>query len=348
MRFSSLSLLALSVFSASSHAVENGTPVDWSQQDNAIRLESSNNTNMYCTATLVSGRYALTAAHCLDGNGIDRISSVSNDITQISQQLMHPNYMETGGFSTEDVGIVKLEHQIDYHNIQFLNIDKHTAGEKLTIAGFGDTIETLNRADFTFSHYYPNPGEPDNPFVVYADMVNDSHTTGGDSGSAWVNKNSEIIAIHKGSTHYVSGERKTYGTDIQAVKDFITDNIDAWHYPTLADTDDNGKATITVQSLHRDIVFDGAWGDNVTITGGTCLDGSPINPFDKCTYDIENDGTQGELYLTDNEVIHINKPIENTGGGDGGNNNTDNDDSGGSMGFWPFLLLGVAVLRRKR
>ncbi|MBE3775524.1 GlyGly-CTERM sorting domain-containing protein, partial [Vibrio parahaemolyticus] len=50
----------------------------------------------------------------------------------------------------------------------------------------------------------------------------------------------------------------------------------------------------------------------------------------------------------DNEVIHINKPIENTGGGDGGNNNTDNDDSGGSMGFWPLLLLGIATLRRKR
>ncbi|MDF4647453.1 GlyGly-CTERM sorting domain-containing protein, partial [Vibrio parahaemolyticus] len=60
------------------------------------------------------------------------------------------------------------------------------------------------------------------------------------------------------------------------------------------------------------------------------------------------DGTQGELYLTDNEVIHINKPIENTGGGDGGNNNTDNDDSGGSMGFWPLLLLGIATFRRKR
>ncbi|MDF4355502.1 GlyGly-CTERM sorting domain-containing protein, partial [Vibrio parahaemolyticus] len=92
---------------------------------------------------------------------------------------------------------------------------------------------------------------------------------------------------------------------------------------------------------------DTAWGDNVTIVGGTCLDGL-IKPFDKCTYDIGSDGTQGELYLTDNEVIHINKPIENTGGGDGGNNNTDNDDSGGSMGFWPLLLLGIATLRRKR
>ncbi len=349
MRFSSLSLLALSVFSASSYAVENGTPVDWSQQDNTIRLDSSNNANMYCTATLVSGRYALTAAHCLDGNGIDRISTVSNDITQISQQLMHPNYMENGGFSTEDIGIVKLEHQIDYHNIQFLNIDKHIAGEELTIAGFGDTVETLNRADFTFSHYYPNPDDPDNPFVVYADMVNESHTTGGDSGSAWVNKNNEIIAIHKGSSVVHGWEdtyRETYGTDIQAVKDFITSNIDGWHYPTLVDA--NGRATITVQSLHRDDVSDDAYvdGDVALIPeDSTCMTNGSIQPFEKCTYVIESTGGEGTLSLSDSEIIHINKPVE-TPDGNGDGDNSD-DSSGGSMGFWPLILFGVALRRRK-
>ncbi|MDF4881354.1 GlyGly-CTERM sorting domain-containing protein, partial [Vibrio parahaemolyticus] len=156
------------------------------------------------------------------------------------------------------------------------------------------------------------------------------------------------FAIHRGkSTNPNTMEFSADGTTIQSVQNFITETIDGWHYPTLADTDADGKATITIQSLHRDDVVDTAWGDNVTIVGGTCLDGL-IKPFDKCTYDIESDGTQGELYLTDNEVIHINKPIENTGGGDGGNNNTDNDDSGGSMGFWPLLLLGIATLRRKR
>ncbi|NMU53040.1 GlyGly-CTERM sorting domain-containing protein, partial [Vibrio parahaemolyticus] len=117
-------------------------------------------------------------------------------------------------------------------------------------------------------------------------MVNESHTTGGDSGAAWtINKdgNEEIIAIHRGkSTNPNTMEFSADGTTIQSVQDFITDTIDGWHYPTLANTDENGKATITVQSLHRDIIFDSAWGDNVTITGGTCLDGSPINPFDKC------------------------------------------------------------------
>ncbi|ENP0852057.1 trypsin-like peptidase domain-containing protein [Vibrio parahaemolyticus] len=348
MRLPSLSLIALSLLSASSYAVENGTSVDWSQQDNTVRLD--NPVSGYCSATLIAGRYAITAAHCLNGNGLDRITTASNESHLFTNQWLHPNYFEDDGFSSEDVGIVITDAQMDYRNIQFLNIDEHIEGDPITIAGFGGTIETLNKANFTFSYYYPTY-----PFSIYADVVNNSHTVPGDSGAAWTNDNGEIIAIHKGSDTTVNWDdegnetrtRETYGTDIKAVQDFITETIDAWHYPTLADTDKNGKATITIQSLHRDEVVNTARGDNVTITGGTCLDGL-IKPFDQCTYDIESDGTQGELYLTDDEVIHINKPIENTGGGDGSNNNTDNDDSGGSMGFWPLLLLGIATLRRKR
>ncbi|TOH46335.1 GlyGly-CTERM sorting domain-containing protein [Vibrio parahaemolyticus] len=343
MRLPSLSLIALSLLSASSYAVENGTPVDWQQYNDAVRLENPTGGN--CTATLIAGHYAITAGHCLEETGIDRLITNDGNTISLSNQWISPEYTDEYGRRAKDVGIVRVDSPVDYRHIQFLNIDEQSEGEPMVIRGFGGTIDTLNQADFTFSHY--NYADL---YYVYADTVNESHTTGGDSGAAWtINKdgNEEIIAIHRGSAHFTTGERETYGTTIQSVQDFITETIDGWHYPTLADTDADGKATITIQSLHRDDAVDTAWGDNVIITGGTCLDGL-IKPFDKCTYDIESDGTQGELYLTDNEVIHINKPIENTGGGDGGNNNTDNDDSGGSMGFWPLLLLGIATLRRKR
>ncbi|WP_285328872.1 trypsin-like serine protease, partial [Vibrio parahaemolyticus] len=303
------------------------------------------NKSLYCTATLISGRYAITAGHCVNDGGLDIMTPSNSENLPLSAQWLSPEYTDEYDRRAKDVGIVRVDNSVDYRHIQFLNIDEQSEGEPMMIRGFGGTIDSLNQADFTFSHY--NYADL---YYVYADTVNESHTTGGDSGAAWtINKDGseEIFAIHRGSAMNSStNERSTYGTTIQSVQDFITETIDGWHYPTLVDTDANGKATITIQSLHRDDVVDTAWGDNVTIVGGTCLDGL-IKPFDKCTYDIESDGTQGELYLTDDEVIHINKPIENTGG-DGGNNNTDNDDSGGSMGFWPLLLLGIATLRRKR
>ncbi|MDG2850229.1 GlyGly-CTERM sorting domain-containing protein, partial [Vibrio parahaemolyticus] len=283
--------------------------------------------------------------HCVNDGGLDIMTPSNSENLPLSAQWLSPEYTDEYDRRAKDVGIVRVDNSVDYRHIQFLNIDEQSEGEPMMIRGFGGTIDSLNQADFTFSHY--NYADL---YYVYADTVNESHTTGGDSGAAWtINKDGseEIFAIHRGSAMNSStNERSTYGTTIQSVQDFITETIDGWHYPTLVDTDANGKATITIQSLHRDDVVDTAWGDNVTIVGGTCLDGL-IKPFDKCTYDIESDGTQGELYLTDDEVIHINKPIENTGG-DGGNNNTDNDDSGGSMGFWPLLLLGIATLRRKR
>ncbi|WP_273993965.1 trypsin-like serine protease [Vibrio parahaemolyticus] len=346
MRLPSLSLIALSLLSASSYAVENGTPVDWSQHDDTVRLDNSTNKSLYCTATLISGHYAITAGHCVDDGGLDIMTPSDSENLPLSAQWISPEYTDEYDRRAKDVGIVRVDDPVDYRHIQFLNIDEQNEGEPMVIRGFGGTVDSLNQADFTFSNYHW-----DKEFRVYADTVNESHTTGGDSGAAWtINKdgNEEIFAIHRGkSTNPNTMEQSADGTTIQSVQDFITETIDGWHYPTLADTDADGKATITIQSLHRDDAVDTAWGDNVTIIGGSCLDGL-IKPFDKCTYDIESDGTQGELYLTDNEVIHINKPIENTGGGDGGNNNTDNDDSGGSMGFWPLLLLGIANLRRKR
>ncbi|MDE0552519.1 trypsin-like serine protease, partial [Vibrio sp. VP6] len=90
MRLPSLSLIALSLLSASSYAVENGTPVDWSQHDDTVRLDNSTNKSLYCTATLISGRYAITAGHCVNDGGLDIMTPSNSENLPLSAQWISP------------------------------------------------------------------------------------------------------------------------------------------------------------------------------------------------------------------------------------------------------------------
>ena len=189
--------------------------------------------------------------------------------------------------------------------------------------------------------------------------MNDSHTTGGDSGSVWVNEQNEIVGIHKGSdtSSWGTGEdtiqvRETYGTNIPYIADWLLEQIDGWHYPTTAKV--NGQVTITIQSLHMTNIDDnGFYADgDVSIISNTC---GSVEPYQKCELTIESMGGEGRVILGQgkdgsDEVIAINPqesipmipidpPVSQPSG---------HDKSGGSLGLFSLFGLGGALLRRKK
>ncbi|MEZ8191762.1 trypsin-like serine protease [Vibrio sp. 1F279] len=353
--------LAFLTLSAPSFAIVNGTSVDWSQNNNAVQLDSQFiDSEANCTGTLIAGRFVLTAGHCWkEGSpsySADTIRLYSNDTYSFTPHKLGENW-------GDDVALLEVDEILPYTHFQALieTNPLNKAGEAMTIAGFGRTARALNQADFMVSNRTIEFGTQ----TLEAIFLGTSNTIQGDSGSAWINNN-EIIAVHKGSENSPTYGRQTMGTNIDTpnVRQFLTDTVNGWHYPSIVKTS-GGQATITLQSLHSAPLSRSDISSNIMLTNGTlnvagstCIDASlaSLNAFEKCTLLVNLDDAQNaDLYLGQNqgidEVIKVNGTMPTI--------KDDNDEtlpptttpssgSGGSLGFLSLLGLAVFVRLRKR
>ncbi|AUI88949.1 hypothetical protein BS333_21450 (plasmid) [Vibrio azureus] len=331
-------------------AVVNGEEIVWQDHDNVVSLS-------HCTGTRIGRNFVLTAAHCHEGDvQISYIKDVNNeDIQLVDSVAIHPNYVPTR--VSEDIALVKLTEATNVKKVQFfkdLSETTYVQDAPFSLLGFGGGNPEPTHASFQLKDKVDNY-----PVRIEAVQTGRGQVTNGDSGSAWVDENNLIFAVLSGTTlESTPGENKQIisGRDLHYAADFILENVDGWHYPTIADAD--GKTTIEVQSLHRDNVTDSAYvtGDATLITEeSTCLNG-PIKPFGRCTYVIDSNGRKAKLHLSESEVVRINpNAADATDNTDNAAANPDTAEgtksgkSGGSLGLISLSLLAIfGTLRRKK
>lgn len=324
MKNLNLSVLLI-MFPTFAFSAGNGTNVNWSDYEDL--------SNFSCTGTLISGKYIITAAHC---NYNENVLFQNNDVYSTTR-TDHPYFDGSNGY---DVSIWSLSDRYeteDVHYFSDLSQESVQIGDRMDAFGFGGTAETLSYATVEI--------EGLDGLFYSSKSIGLGATKPGDSGGPLLNQTGEIVGIHNSGVLQDIDDEVIHmkAVNLSKVSDFILDQVDGWHYPTLAKGD---NVTVTVQSLHKNTTLDAAYVvGNLQITGGTCVGKSVIEPFDKCTYQLSAAG-EGKLYLSSEEYIDINKSVSDNSG-DSDSESGSSGGSGGSLG-WFSLLVGWVLAERRR
>lgn len=341
-------LLAIASLSSTAYAVEGGQDVSW--QDYPYLVESQ------CTGTVLGGKYVLLAGHCgaSVSSPFPRMVSLSNQ-TDIMPVTRNAELYKKTGNDFVDIALWTLPQSVPTYKVAFiadLNAPetKVKLGNEISFIGFGrdNHIPKLGKAQTTVSWLIDNLSE--SARFDYDSKSTQGHSVPGDSGAPVLNANNRIIGINTVGIPDQAGFFHNGGERLRKAKDWLLQNINAWHSPTeLMFTGDN---TLDIQSLHVNPTNLAERQNNgtlttgdVSVTGGTCLTDT-IEPFGTCTLEMTAGQYEGKVILDDGNEITINRgkkptppipPTPKDGGGSGG----------GSIGWLGLLGLLGCALRRK-